>query len=181
MTRLLVLYEDSLRAGTNPSQFLPHLILQKCLLDDGEDPSILRRLEAYPLNGASKLLKYAERPNNSRLIAVLDHDKLRLELKLQHDVPEAVVMAKLKTRAPSVQFVLLRENLETLVEAVCTATGIAVPTSKPKAAERDDLLKRALSSDRRIRDDVRRMMPSVDTLVAQVRATLAELATNTAE
>ena len=152
---IMVLYEDQLAAGTLPKQYGPHLLVKQCVADmlGREGYWEVGDVEALPCKGRDQLLRKLREGRQyaaASVVAVLDDDKVRDAHAALEGACKADVVRWLResTGCPSparLRPVLLAENMETLVDAVCTCLGLPIPQAKPRPIDRDELISRALA------------------------------------
>jgi hypothetical protein len=167
--RALILYEDQL-SGPVPKNFGPHLLVLACVSDrTGRDLfELSKRIDAYPCKGRDAVLTQLKmRSPNPLLGAELDDDRIREPLRLRADATRELVISTIRARVndQAARVVLLVENMETLISAVCQVTRQTLPPGKPRPDERDEFLKRATFGATEIRNAVLAAMPSFRELV----------------
>ncbi len=177
--RTTVLYEDQLAHGTQPAQFVPHLVVLRALADvtTREVHELARDLRAHPSKGKEKVVRELRILSGERsIIVVLDNDRIRDLAVGEFPRPrftkttsrQEIEAAFRREFGDSIGVVLLEENMESLVQQVCQLSGTAYPESKPSPEERDELLKPALR-DAKLRRELLTKMPSFERLVEVAR------------
>lgn len=174
--RATVLWEDQ-RGPTN--NFGPHELLLALVYDvkDGDPHRLRKVIEGRQMKGDSKVLKSFREGgadiacDGRHLIAVFDDDRVRNLLHLRGDTTEAEVVEKIRKDATAPpdrsSIVLLKRNVETIIEAAggCDPSLNPATLGKAKAKDRlarDQILTHvAWHSDRRVRDCVVEAVPSL--------------------
>lgn len=180
MIPVVVFYEDQAAGGIN--QFGPHLLLCACVADRLGTKSIwdVRKLvDGEPKKGADNLLaackRHAKRNRNELVFAMFDADKVHVCLKAPKAPLEALRTAlEEEIRSPKVRPFLLADSIETLVEASarCLEPPVEGPIRK-RHNERDNLLARAATASRSVRDCISHAVPSFALLADAVASALS--------
>lgn len=180
MIPVVVFYED--QAAGEINQFGPHLLLCACVADRLGTLTIwdVRRLvDGQPKKGADNLLaacrRHAKRSRNELVFAMFDADKAHLCLKTpKAPLDDLRAALEAEIRSPKVRPFLLADSVETLVEASarCLEPPIEGPIRK-RHNERDNILARAATASRSVRDCVSRTVPSFAALIEAVAAALS--------
>lgn len=175
MTRVrpIILYEDSLPPDVRA--YGPHALVLACVNDEIADPIRVRDLlrDARPQNGSTKLLAALRRPESRPRIAIIDDDEIRRALGVPATATDAEVIAKIVAsagvRPDQLTVFLLSRNLETLIIALrdCGHANERIPAAMKKdLVARDGVFNSAAAeSDRRVRDCVRKAVPSFDRVI----------------
>lgn len=177
-----VLWED--QRGTQARGFGPHELLLSCLADELAIPrEVLRdHVSSHPKKGVgnvrSALRRDLERLTKSGpVLAVVDWDQVHDLWKDAKPRPprcKTGLTDRMRQDAPGdYELVFFEQNIETLIHAVCRATGRDVPTSKPKPDLRDRILARVVWHEtEHKRREIRDACPSFDRIVAKTAARL---------
>jgi hypothetical protein len=181
-----VLWEDA-RSQGDVRGFSAGDLVDACIRDRRTDAPRDLRIRHVPKNGDSKVIgalrdDYAHLTGNGPVFAVLDRDKIRA--RWRHDAkPPANCMQGISQRIALEcggrrDIVFFRQNMESLLEACCTALGIAYPdrSRKPRPDERDAIIGRVVR-DRNARAavlkeylDLRRLVDRVDAALQSAAA-----------
>lgn len=180
MIPVVVFYED--RAAGEINHFGPHLLLCACVADRLGAVSIwdVRRIvDGQPKKGADNLLaacrRHAKRSRNELVFAMFDADKVHLLLKAPKAPLEDLRTAlETEIQSPKVRPFLLADSMETLVDASagCLEPPIEGPIRK-RHNERDNILARAATASRSVRDCISGAVPSFAALVEAVASALS--------
>lgn len=183
MTRpIVVLYEDQLY-GSKPANYGPNVLALACVADrigEASGPYALRdRVNAVPKKGDSKVLAaladlqaFGDMPGS---IVVLDLDRIRRLLKLEPACCKRDILDTLAARAMTgTEFVLLEDNMETVVRACATILSCTPPTRKPTPLERDAILHNMASAGEDARRELLHRVPSFGRLVSRLHHLLTD-------
>lgn len=195
--QLTILYED--RCGDGQiREFGPHVLVQQCVCDAlGMESWVLRQqlmVHGIPKNGATKLRSEcrSDRPkfgrDGSDVIAVYDNDRIRDFVKVGAPGCKAQLREALRaesTLKERLVVVLLEENLETVVAAVCACDPAIAPKEvqenaikRKKVFDRDIVLRRAAAptaEGKRLREQLQAKVPSLRYLVGKIVAIYRKL------
>lgn len=148
MPEIVVLYEDKLsKDARSPSGYSLHQFVMHCAADRmGVDPwSLKNRIKGLPRNGVPRLKSDIEspdklRPHGQSLVFVADSDEVHTHFGIPRSEPEDMCRSILvKAGNPEgIQFFLLVQNLEDLVEAA--ARKINRTVQGKSHLERDGIL-----------------------------------------
>jgi hypothetical protein len=140
----VVLYEDRLAPDTKPTQFGLHQLALACVADrrNAARWQLCTSFDARPCKGLGNLVKELElrRHETTPLVAAIDHDEIRLKLRLPPDACKRRVLEKLREHHPTARVVLVLENTEDVLTAVRAALGQPALGGKPTPKERDKVL-----------------------------------------
>lgn len=172
--KVIALYEDS--RGEQIVNFGPHSLALASVADRLGVPGrwALKGIEGNPKSGATKAIAAAAvlAETHPFVLLLLDEDRVREQLSLSGQTPEADVLATLASRCPRVRSCLLYRNTEELVQQAAGALGVAAPAVKDRH-HRDALLNRLADSHRHARERLLDVLPSwkqwVDLLEAAAR------------
>jgi hypothetical protein len=188
-----VLWED--RQGVIARGFGPHELLVSCVADEllascvaDEFQRARVLVKKYVRSNARKgngnvirdLQQFSSLSRTGPVCAVIDRDKVRDRLGGMKVPPTCFsgIRAAILAMAPGdYELVLLIENMETLLEECCLATGSVMPRPKPSPDERDPILEKLAWGDAAVRSSVRETVPSFDRLVQWVTNQLASAIT----
>ena len=179
-----VLYEDQLGSGGIPRDYGLHQLIVALVADRLSRPywEVADRIKAIPLNGSSKVLSSLKNDGLPGCVfALLDEDQIRNEgrVALPHSATISDVLTKLQavTEAGRPQFVLLRQNSESVIRAA----GGCMPAVSPYVAgalkkrlnDRDIVLRKlARSPDPTVRVCVVAKVPSLAILQERIACLL---------
>lgn len=194
IAKVTILYEDQRQAGVAPTEgFGLHELVVSCVADLlGHDRYFLKNTffkKPVPMKGNDKLLGACRDVGSyirSRyVVAVFDSDKIREapRIKLPWDASDSAVLAKIQEGCnSSLRVVLLRENIESILEAVGQCDHIARDylddAIKGKKHYERDLILNGIARNwekRAQRDCIQEKNPSFKELVALVAGLLVEL------
>lgn len=181
---ITILYED--QRGPRRG-FGLHAVVVSCVYDaiDGERHAVEARLQdARPLKGVHNVLRACcddidlLSVDGRWVVAVIDDDAIRRELKLPESAPEEEVLRVIASRSKRpdrLRIALLRRNTESLLGAMAACDRTVDAAQLDRATRKKDLLERdalllALSRERArpTRDCVLGRMPSFLALVQTV-------------
>lgn len=169
-----MLWED--RRGVQTKGFGPHELLLACLVDDlGADRNALKEcIQSHPRKGNGSLRKALIHEIDrfpGPVIAVVDRDQLHDLWPPTPSPPTCTsgLATRFRQDAPGdYDLVLFERNMESLVEAVCGVLGRALPPSKPRPDQRDQLLLPAVWAAPPVRHAIRANCPSFDRIVIRI-------------
>ena len=178
---LTILYED--QRGQRQG-FGLHTLVKACVFDaiNGERHRIEGALSDYrPLKGVDNVLKACREDfdliaaDGRTVVAVLDNDAIRHKLKLPPTAKDAQVEQAIRKgcQAPErLLIALIKENMESVIEAAATCDPGLDPKRVERAIKRKELLERdAILTEfsreraRPLRDCVLGKVPSLQSLV----------------
>jgi hypothetical protein len=181
MRKVCVLYEDQ-RGPTK--RFGLHELVKACvydLLGETEPWRVQQALaDCRPMKGSAKLLEACRRDidliasDGRSVVAVFDNDEIRTDLKLPRNAPDERVVQKIREGGKNTDrlfIVLLKQNMETILEAVRDCDRSVEPRSielalKKHMLERDILLTDLTSALKRpVRECILEKVPSFRDLV----------------
>lgn len=149
-SKVIAMYEDS--PGEQVANFGPHSLALATLADRlSVTRWHLKPIQGMPMKGATKALERAQALAGVKatVLLLLDEDRIRDQLQLPGDAPDAVVRARLTELCPGIVIVLLVRNVEDLVAQASRALHRPVPETKPTPAERDAVLNALADSPNR--------------------------------
>lgn len=180
---ITLLWEDE--QGLDARRFGPHVLLVACVADDlsADRRRIDSRLRSLPKKGNGNVVRAIREdlPDLCKpgpVMAILDSDQIAGLLGEPMPAPICLVRASKATLAKfpgDYQLLLLERSVDTLVSSVCQLTSQQLVRNKATPDERDRILcKAAWNPSRRVRDDLRGLVPTFDRLVRRLAKVLNE-------
>ena len=159
--KVIAVYEDS--RGEQIVNFGPHALALASVADrlGVQGRWVLKAIEGNPKNGATKAIAAAAVLAETQpfVLLLLDEDRIRHQLNLANNTPEAAVLATLGTLCPQVVIGLLHRNTEDLVQQAATALGVPAPSGKDRH-QSDALINRLADAHPQAREQLLDGLPS---------------------